>query len=123
VIQWLLRLIGIAPKVAPERRRSLVARLKDPEPAENSTMMQAQASLERHARREQAIQEHKVEVSEEKARSDRERREHQTDISESTVSLEKVRRDTTRRRSRRMQLIDVSKAAREEARRRRESSG
>ena len=123
MIQWLLNFFGMAPRVASDRRRSLVARLQDPAPAGNSTMVRADAALERHARREQAIEEHKAEVSAEKAKSDRERQEHQTDICDSTVSLEKVRHDTTRRRARRMQLIDVSKAARDEARRRREGSG
>lgn len=122
MIAWLRWLFGLEPKVAPERRRSLIARLQDADESESSTMLQAQRAIERHERRERAIADQKAKVAEHKSRCKEQRQEHQSEISESTVSLEKVRRDTTRKR-RRMQLIDVSEAARREARRRREHRG
>ena len=116
MIHWLLGFFRIAPRVAPDRRRSLIARLTEPTAPENSTMHRAQAAQERHEVREQVIAAHKVTVAEEQTRCRAERQEHQTEIAEGAVDLEKMRR----RIARRTPLVDIREVARKEAQRRRE---
>ena len=117
---WLLSFFGIAPRVAPNRRRSLVARLKEPIVAD-ATIELPQEALQRHEVLEQSIATHKAEVDVEQTQCREVRQEHLSEIAESTISLEKAQRDETRRRKRRTRLFDVSEMARDEARRRREA--
>lgn len=95
MIRWLLQLIGIPASVAPERRRSLVERLKDPLSEESQAMRRAQAALDRHRRREDAIKQHQAERADEKAACQATRKEHQSEIAESTISLNRTRRRKT----------------------------
>lgn len=103
MIRWLLNLLGVPPKVAPERRRSLAERLKDPDSRESTIMTRAQAALERHRQREEAIARHRVERRAAKDAAKAERAKHQSEIAESTVLFErKARRATREVKKRRM---------------------
>ena len=119
MIQWLLRVFGLASVTSATHRRSIIARLHEPaERPESSVMVRAQAALDRHEVREEAIAQHQVTVDAEKAASDAQR---QSAIHESTVMFDAtVKKATTRRRRREPNLFDISQMARDEARRRRE---
>ncbi len=123
MIQWLLRLLGMEPATPAARRKSLVARLQTPNGDESPVMQQAQATLERHAVREQAIATHKAETEEHTLKCKQERQECQSDIVESTQALEQAhRRHTTKRRRKNPpNPFDLAELAKKEARRQREA--
>lgn len=123
MIQWLLRLIGIEPAIGKDRRKSLIARLQ--EPVEKNGASGAAQTLERHAKREEAIASHKAEVAEEVTRCKRERKQHQSDLHESTILIDKAHKKATTRRRRNPteNPFNVAEFARQEARRRRDRSG
>ncbi len=126
MIRWLLNLLGIPPKVAAERRRSLVERLNDPVSEESLVMARAQAALDRHRRREEAIARHQAQAESEKVQQLADRKEHQSEIAESTISLNRVRRKTDEIRKKRLRAnvpnpFDLDELARREAQRRHEA--
>ena len=122
MIRWLMRLIGIEPAVAPERRRSLIARLTEPGRAQEAVAVRAQRTLERHRKREAAVEQHRAEVEEQQAEAEKQRRKTQSDIHESTISLgQTARRATTRkRRPVKNNPFLASELARKDAERRRQ---
>ena len=122
MIDWLLQLLGIAPRVPPARRRSLVGRLKDSTAGDrNGVVGRAEAALERHQRREQAIETHQAVVEEQKAKCKQERRKAQSEINESTILLDAAARKATTRKRRRRE--DNPFLASELARRKAEGGG